>query len=245
MNTAGSYKCYCLDGYTVQPDGSCRNARTCYHANCQYGCEVMKGAVRCTCPSPGLRLGPDRRTCIGHPSTARSQPGVGVDIELETPPRRPEIDPAVGELHCTFDHGLCDWISDREGDLHWDTALNPAGGRYLSVQELKAGQRSIRGARLAVQITPPWSQGDLCYSFSHWLTGHQVGVLQLFVRKKGRDQRYSSALWSRTGGHGWRHTQVTLTTRSVDKVLLKAERRKGRRGLIAVDDVTLRQGACR
>ncbi|XP_042372315.1 epidermal growth factor-like protein 6, partial [Plectropomus leopardus] len=64
MNTLGSYKCYCQDGYRAQPDGSCRNARTCYHANCQYGCEVIKGAVRCTCPSPGLRLGPDRRTCV-------------------------------------------------------------------------------------------------------------------------------------------------------------------------------------
>lgn len=41
------------------------DAQTCYHANCQYGCEVIKGAVRCTCPSPGLRLGPDRRTCVG------------------------------------------------------------------------------------------------------------------------------------------------------------------------------------
>ncbi|XP_042071053.1 nephronectin-like [Haplochromis burtoni] len=64
MNTPGSYKCYCVDGYVLQPDGSCRNTQTCYHANCQYGCEVIKGAVRCTCPSPGLRLGPDRRTCV-------------------------------------------------------------------------------------------------------------------------------------------------------------------------------------
>ncbi|XP_035531050.1 nephronectin-like [Morone saxatilis] len=77
-------------------------------------------------------------------------------------------------------------MSDREGDLHWATVHNPAGGRYLSVPELKAGQRSVRGARLAVQIFPPWSHGDLCFSFSHWLTGHQVGVLQLFVRKSGR-----------------------------------------------------------
>ncbi|XP_034713159.1 nephronectin-like [Etheostoma cragini] len=117
-----------------------------------------------------------------------------------------------------------------------------SGGRYLSVPELKAGQRSIRGARLAVQIVPPWSHGDLCFSFSHWLTGHHVGVLQLFVRETGRHRRYSSALWSRTGGHGWRHTQVTLATHSVDKVLLKAERWTG---LMAVDDVTLRRGACR
>lgn len=68
----------------------------------------------------------------------------------------------------------------------------PSGGRYLSVPELKVGQRSVRGARLAVHIVPPWSHGDLCFSFSHWLTGHHVGVLQLFVRKTGRDQRYQS-----------------------------------------------------
>ncbi|XP_070785544.1 nephronectin-like [Enoplosus armatus] len=167
------------------------------------------------------------------------------DIELGNTAEDASDDPEAGLLLCTFDHGLCDWMSDTDGDLHWEAAHSPAGGRYLSVPELKAGQRSIRGARLAVQIVPPWSHGDLCFSFSHWLTGHHVGVLQLFIRKKGRDQRYSPALWSRTGGHGWRHTQVTLTTHSLERVLLKAERRKGRRGQIAVDDVTLRQGACR
>ncbi|XP_024859361.1 nephronectin, partial [Kryptolebias marmoratus] len=147
-------------------------------------------------------------------------------------------------LRCSFDHGVCDWISERDGDLRWETVTTPAGERYLSIPELKAGQRSIRGARLAIQIIPPWSHGDLCFSFSHWLTGHHVGVLQLFVRKTGRDRRFGSALWSRTGGHGWRQTQVTLAARSVDGVLLKAERRKGR-GQMAVDDVTLRQGVCR
>ncbi|KAM8748169.1 nephronectin [Acanthopagrus schlegelii] len=575
MNTPGSYKCYCADGYAAQPDGSCRNARTCFHANCQYGCQVMKGAVRCTCPSPGLRLGPDRRTCIDidecvsgggvcprrrkcvntfgsfmckchlgfkltyingrytcidkdtrpfcslnpaspkcrckdgscaavvrvtlepqkprtttptttttttpttttttpttttttttptttttttpttttttpttttttptttttttpttttttttpttttttsttttttttpttttttpttttttttpttttttptttttttptttttttTPTTTTTTPTTTIPTTTTTPtttstaltttsaaattaqatttsttalittttasttppatttsttlppttittlattteldtttatpppvtttitttvepttaslltttvnnrinkdvtqrqrgdvhiPRQPghnqvwefdielgntaeasRDDPDVAELHCAFDGGLCDWLSDREGDLHWEVVHAAAGGRYLSVPELKAGQRSIRGARLAVQIVPPWSHGDLCFSFSHWLTGHHVGVLQLFVRKRGRDQRYGSALWSRTGGHGWRQTQVTLMTHTVDKVLLKAERRKGRRGQIAVDDVTLRRGACR
>lgn len=34
-------------------------------ANCQYGCEVLKGEVRCQCPSPGLQLAADGRTCVG------------------------------------------------------------------------------------------------------------------------------------------------------------------------------------
>ncbi|XP_077156811.1 nephronectin isoform X14 [Paroedura picta] len=64
MNTYGSYKCYCLNGYMLMPDGSCSNALTCSMANCQYGCDVVKGEVRCRCPSPGLQLAPDSRTCI-------------------------------------------------------------------------------------------------------------------------------------------------------------------------------------
>ncbi|XP_044158532.1 nephronectin isoform X1 [Bufo gargarizans] len=64
MNTYGSYKCYCLNGYMMMPDGTCSNALTCSMANCQYGCDIVKGEVRCRCPSPGLQLGPDGRTCV-------------------------------------------------------------------------------------------------------------------------------------------------------------------------------------
>ncbi|XP_040274186.1 nephronectin isoform X2 [Bufo bufo] len=64
MNTYGSYKCYCLNGYMMMPDGTCSNALTCSMANCQYGCDIVKGEVRCRCPSNGLQLGPDGRTCV-------------------------------------------------------------------------------------------------------------------------------------------------------------------------------------
>uniref|UniRef100_A0A0P6JKY0 Nephronectin n=1 Tax=Heterocephalus glaber TaxID=10181 RepID=A0A0P6JKY0_HETGA len=64
MNTLGSYKCYCLSGHMPMPDGSCASALSCSMANCQYGCDVVKGQVRCQCPSPGLRLAPDGRTCV-------------------------------------------------------------------------------------------------------------------------------------------------------------------------------------
>ncbi|KAL2081674.1 hypothetical protein ACEWY4_023527 [Coilia grayii] len=64
MNTHGSYMCYCLNGYTLMPDGSCANSRTCGLANCQYGCEEVQGETRCLCPSTGLQLGPDERSCV-------------------------------------------------------------------------------------------------------------------------------------------------------------------------------------
>lgn len=40
-------------------------ALSCSMANCQYGCDVVKGQIRCQCPSPGLQLAPDGRTCVG------------------------------------------------------------------------------------------------------------------------------------------------------------------------------------
>ncbi|KAJ0006127.1 hypothetical protein NQD34_013400 [Periophthalmus magnuspinnatus] len=457
MNTPGSYKCYCADGYRLQPDGSCRNAHTCFHANCQYGCEVMKGRVRCTCPSPGLRLSPDRRTCadinecvsmpgvcphrrkcvntfgsfvckchfgfrlsfidglyscIGQTrrtsvtfvlattttatSTTKTTPVTTSTTTTTTPPTTTTLTPMptttvptttttiaptttttsttttttttlatttpptttstlkgttttfttpvpssspvpwetteqetasikqttesttlilksttsssptttvnnhinkevthrqrgdvhntsssscsscscscssssscscssssssscssssssssdVVDLECSFDRGLCSWISEREGDVNWEISQGPAGmycERYLSVPPLKPGHRSLRGARLSFAVAPPFSLGPACFSFSHWLTGHQVGVVQVFLRS-GRDQRYGSAVWSRTRGHGWRQTQVTLDKNSVDRILLKAERRSGFRGQIAVDDLKLRRGPCR
>lgn len=33
----------------------------------------------------------------------------------------------AGGLHCTFDRGVCSWMSDRDGDLPWETELSPAG----------------------------------------------------------------------------------------------------------------------
>ncbi|XP_052004456.1 epidermal growth factor-like protein 6 [Xyrauchen texanus] len=64
MNTFGSYMCYCLNGYMLMPDGSCANSRTCSLAHCQYGCEEVQGEIRCLCPSAGLQLGPDGKTCV-------------------------------------------------------------------------------------------------------------------------------------------------------------------------------------
>ncbi|XP_030206623.1 nephronectin a isoform X1 [Gadus morhua] len=525
MNTYGSYKCYCLNGYMQMSDGTCGSARTCGMANCQYGCEVSKGEVRCQCPSPGLQLGPDGRTCVdvdecatgiavcprfrkcintfgsyicrchegfdlqyiggkyqcrdvdecssgrsdcgsyatcyntpgsfkckckggyggmgqyckpvpkvfiapGRPGTpppnhhnhlpdvdqrrttttlrppvtpkripyvkprtttisttttttttttkasppkrvtpvrhkplvptrrpfiptrrpviptrkpvipTRTPPAVphkpyvpprrlpaapppatapppppppppparkvpvapptrrappatpvdnsigkevtrqrgdvhiprnhdhntvvgGLDFDIEPgntadePNDQPREDwpgadahqhPESGYLSCSFDQGLCGWIKDKDGDLHWETTADPAGGRFLTIPEAAAAaagggsrRRSGRGARLVLPLTPPWDQGNLCLSFRHSLEGHHVGMLQVFV-KKGR--QYSPAVWGRTGGSGWRHTQITLWGTGLESVILKGERGRGKSGEMAVDDITLRKGSC-
>lgn len=32
-----------------------------------------------------------------------------------------------GYLSCSFDDGLCGWIRDKDGDLHWETTPDPSG----------------------------------------------------------------------------------------------------------------------
>ncbi|XP_030644065.1 nephronectin a [Chanos chanos] len=468
MNTFGSYKCYCLNGYMLLPDGTCGNARTCAMANCQYGCEVMKGEVRCQCPSPGLQLAPDGRTCVdvdecaaglavcprfrkcvntfgsyicrchegfdlhyvngkyqcvdvdectsgqhqcGAHSTCYNTPGsykckckdgfrgIGYDCKpipkviIDPPrpgkttpnnnnnkipdtdhkrttttvrpavtpkriapatttttaappppkritpaPRKPSVptrkpliptrrpptpvtikpyvppqripvpaptkaptrkvptqkpraptitpvdnsinkevtqkqrgdvhiprnpdrnnvlgidfdielgntedelsdDPNVDSLSCSFDHGLCDWIQDRGGDLHWETTADPSGGRYLTISEV-GDRRGGRGAQLVLPLAAPWNEGNLCLAFRHLLSGHHVGMLQVFVQK-GR--QHSPAVWGRTGGNGWRSTQITLWGKGLESVIVKGERRRGRRGEMVLDDISLRRGSC-
>ncbi|XP_067301551.1 nephronectin isoform X2 [Pseudorasbora parva] len=165
------------------------------------------------------------------------------DIELGNTAEYVREDPAAGVVTCSFDEGLCFWMKDSEGDLKWDLKDDPAGGRYLSVPEA-TNRRSVKGARLSVPLatpTKPWQGGDLCLGFRHRLHGHHIGSLQVFVRK-GRS--HSPSIWTRTGGHGWRHAHITVGGRGLVDIVLKAERRRGKLGEIAVDEFSLRRGAC-
>lgn len=38
-----------------------------------------------------------------------------------------------GYLSCSFDDGLCGWIRDKDGDLHWETTPDPSGNRGAGV----------------------------------------------------------------------------------------------------------------
>ncbi|XP_062389247.1 nephronectin a isoform X2 [Sardina pilchardus] len=59
---AGPNKCTCHLGFMGKTCN--QDVHVCAMANCQYGCDVVKGEVHCQCPSPGLHLAPDGRTCV-------------------------------------------------------------------------------------------------------------------------------------------------------------------------------------
>ncbi|KAA0721983.1 Nephronectin Preosteoblast EGF-like repeat protein with MAM domain [Triplophysa tibetana] len=114
------------------------------------------------------------------------------------------------------------------------------GGRYLTISE-GGEKRGGRGAQLILPLTPPWNEGNLCLAFRHKMAGHHVGMLQVFVQK-GR--QHSPAVWGRTGGNGWRSTQITIWGNGLESIIVKGERRRGRTGEITLDDMSLRKGSC-
>uniref|UniRef100_A0A8C1QJ58 Nephronectin a n=1 Tax=Cyprinus carpio TaxID=7962 RepID=A0A8C1QJ58_CYPCA len=166
--------------------------------------------------------------------------GIDLDVELGNTEEELKDDPETGHLSCSFDHGLCGWIQHREGDLHWETTADPLGGRYLTISE-GGEKRGGRGAQLILPLTMPWNEGNLCLAFRHNMVGHHVGMLQVFVQK-GR--QHSPAVWGRTGGNGWRSTQITIWGNGLESVVVKGERRRGRKGEIALDDMSLKRGSC-
>lgn len=100
---------------------------------------------------------------------------------------------------------------------HVHLFLSVAGGRYLTISE-GGEKRGGRGAQLILPLTPPWNEGNLCLAFHHKMAGHHVGMLQVFVQK-GR--QHSPAVWGRTGGDGWRSTQITIWGNGLESVSTK------------------------
>ncbi|XP_029940616.1 nephronectin-like [Salarias fasciatus] len=118
--------------------------QTCFHANCQYGCEVEKGSVRCTCPSPGLRLGPDRRTCVDIDECASGRGAC---------PRRRKCVNTFGSFLCRCHLGFkLTYINGRYSCIDKDTrlfcSLNPSSPKC----RCKDGRCQ---AVLKVDVEPP------------------------------------------------------------------------------------------
>uniref|UniRef100_A0A8C8RM07 Nephronectin n=1 Tax=Pelusios castaneus TaxID=367368 RepID=A0A8C8RM07_9SAUR len=148
-------------------------------------------------------------------------------------------DPGVLVHTCNFDSGLCGWLKDKDDDLHWEPVRDPSGGQYVTISEPK--DKEGRVAHLVLPLGQLAHSGVLCLSFRHKVSGLHSGLLQVFLKKNGA---HGPAVWGRNGGHGWRHTQITLQDSGIKSVIFKGEKGKGRTGDIGLDDVSLRKGHC-
>lgn len=61
VNTPGSYKCVCRDGYEML-DGECRDIDECKTSTCEHSCLNYAGSFSCSC-NAGFALSSDGRSC--------------------------------------------------------------------------------------------------------------------------------------------------------------------------------------
>ncbi|XP_026514262.1 apical endosomal glycoprotein [Terrapene carolina triunguis] len=158
--------------------------------------------------------------------------------------------PDASELSCNFEMGLCGWYQDQSDDFEWvrGTGLGLGSdhttgtGYFLSV-DLSAPSTWGLSARLITYPQDPPTR-EQCLSFWYRLDGPQSGTLNLKIQHDGEPE---TVLWTQTGSHGstWHLGFATLSRQALQKYRLIFEAlRDGYLGDMALDDVTVRAGAC-
>ncbi|XP_074916785.1 apical endosomal glycoprotein [Chelonoidis abingdonii] len=158
--------------------------------------------------------------------------------------------PDALELSCNFEMGFCGWYQDQSDDFEWarGTGLGLGSdhttgtGYFLSV-DLSAQSTWGLSARLITYPQDPPTR-EQCLSFWYRLDGPQSGTLNLKIQHDGEPE---TVLWTQTGSHGstWHLGFATLSRQALQRYRLIFEAlRDGYLGNMALDDVTVRAGAC-
>ncbi|KAL6103987.1 uncharacterized protein ACO6RY_13812 [Pungitius sinensis] len=172
---------------------------------------------------------------------------------------RSETGSCPAERECTFQGSLCGLLPRPSADFSWsritgasrpanssgpaaDHTLGTEQGYYLSAQ-LWSHPAGSRGAVMTEVMEPTAADGE-CLMFWYYMEGGEVGELSVSLQTLGRN---SVQLWSRSGDQGrhWRHGRVTLLSpRDPYQVVFEAVVGDGPRRDIAIDDLTVLNGAC-
>ncbi|KAM8850746.1 MAM and LDL-receptor class A domain-containing protein 1 isoform 2-T2 [Spinachia spinachia] len=163
------------------------------------------------------------------------------------------------ERECTFQGSLCGLLPRPGDDFSWsrmtgasrpanssgpaaDHTLGTEQGYYLSAQ---LWSHPV-GSRVAVmtEVMEPTAADGECLMFWYYMEGGEVGNLSVSLQTHSN---HSEQVWSRGGDQGrhWRHGRVTLLSPSDSyQVVFEAVVGDGPRRDIAIDDLTVLNGAC-
>lgn len=86
INTDGSFRCMCDEGYTLSSDGrTCIDIDECSLGTheCQHICENTAGGFRCLCRQ-GYQLNSDNTTCSGNNNNNGSHSMIGKDTFIKS-----------------------------------------------------------------------------------------------------------------------------------------------------------------
>ncbi|KAM6919231.1 apical endosomal glycoprotein [Xenentodon cancila] len=179
------------------------------------------------------------------------------DIILTTTPNPPATTTAAppSAMDCTFQEGLCNWVQEISNDLNWtlsrglqvdgpwngpqyDHTLGNNQGFFL----LLNGSGSKDGERAVVSVPVMGLQSQSCVAFWFYMLGPSVSALDLLVETESSEM----LIWTRQGTQSpeWTNAQVTISLNDTLRIILTGRKNIRSKGFIAVDDITVREGAC-
>lgn len=158
-------------------------------------------------------------------------------------------------MDCTFEQDLCNWVQEDSDDVNWtllsglqvdqpwdgpryDHTVGNNQGVYLLLNG--SGSKDSESAAISVRVIHSYS--PICVGFWYYMLGPSVSTLDLLVKTE-----YTEMLaWTRRGTQNpeWMNAQVTISMDDVIRLKFIGHRNTSSQGFIAIDDITVREGAC-
>ncbi|XP_034038504.1 MAM and LDL-receptor class A domain-containing protein 1 [Thalassophryne amazonica] len=165
------------------------------------------------------------------------------------------------ERECTFQGSLCGLQPQPTADFSWsritgttqpanssgpaaDHTLGTDQGYYLSAK-LWSHPVGSRGKMTTAVMEPTPPDGE-CLMFWYYMEGVRVGEFNLYLQTPSTHES-AVQLWTRSGDQGkhWRHGRATLLNLNTPyQVVFEAVVGEGPKRDIAIDDLTVLNGAC-
>ncbi|XP_035827615.1 MAM and LDL-receptor class A domain-containing protein 1 [Aplysia californica] len=160
--------------------------------------------------------------------------------------------PATGTVDCNFDVGFCSWSQDTQGDnFQWQRQAQRAhtrqsgpdkdhsGSGYFAYISTSAPQKNHESAKL---VSPSIPAGDKCLTFWYYMWGDDVSTLKI----SRLAHSYTYLLWAKNGtqGNQWFRADLNIHARYRLQLVIEADVGSGPEGDIAIDDITISDGAC-
>ncbi|XP_055957693.1 MAM and LDL-receptor class A domain-containing protein 2 [Patella vulgata] len=180
--------------------------------------------------------------------------GIAGDIALDDVSFTESNCGATGKFDCDFDINLCTWTQDKTDQFDW---LRNHG----STQTLGTGPTSDHSGKngyyMYIETSTPRVKGDKarlvspqvdggtprCLIFWFYMYGTHVDNLNVYIKTR---PNLGKPVFNRQGtkGQKWHQVLVDVNVKTSYQVVIEASVGNGYRGDIAIDDVTLGDGAC-
>ncbi|XP_057713068.1 MAM and LDL-receptor class A domain-containing protein 1 [Corythoichthys intestinalis] len=160
------------------------------------------------------------------------------------------------DMHCTFEQGLCNWQQEDNDDFDWtlsralkvdkpwdgplyDHTVGNDQGFYLLING--SGLTDRERASISADISHLTSQ--ICIGFWYYMSGPLLSTINLLVETKTSQE----IVWTRKGTQipEWINAQVTIDMEEMIQVIFTGQRTKNSEGFLALDDITVSDGACK